>query len=110
MSATRSAISSATGARGGYDNLGDLRKLVGELEPDELFEDDRSPRGSSAPSRARSSTTMSPRWPATRRRAQEDDNDRLDAAFEALEDDHAVLARQDYWCCQTCGSSAIATR
>jgi hypothetical protein len=33
------------------------------------------------------------------------DNDRLDAAFAAL-DKQGILAEQDYWCCQNCGHTA----
>jgi hypothetical protein len=35
------------------------------------------------------------------------DCDRLDAAFAELEG-AGIIARQDYWCCQTCGCSAAA--
>jgi hypothetical protein len=38
-------------------------------------------------------------WPETT------DCDRLDMAFAELEH-HGILARQDYWCCSTCGHSA----
>lgn len=34
------------------------------------------------------------------------DCDRLDRAFEILERG-GIVARQNYWCCQTCGSAAI---
>jgi hypothetical protein len=34
------------------------------------------------------------------------DCDRLDRAFDCLEES-GILARQNYWCCQTCGSAAI---
>lgn len=39
-------------------------------------------------------------WPAPT------DCDRLDGAFEHLQE-RGIIARQNYWCCQTCGTSAI---
>jgi hypothetical protein len=38
-------------------------------------------------------------WPAVT------DNDRLDLAFDTL-NNNGVFAAQDYWCCSTCGHSA----
>lgn len=43
-----------------------------------------------------------PLWPTVT------DCDRLDAAFAEL-DGNGVIARQNYWCCQTCGNDAIST-
>lgn len=43
-----------------------------------------------------------PHWPAVT------DCDRLDSAFAEL-DENGIIARQNYWCCQTCGNDAIGT-
>jgi len=96
--------------RAGYDSLADIKRALDDLDPDELFEE-----GTIAitPQRLRAEalavladelaafTREAKKWP------KQTDNDRLDAAFRDLETDYGVLARQDYWCCQTCGCAAI---
>jgi hypothetical protein len=98
-----------TQVRAGYDSLADIKRALAELDPDELFDD-----GTITEARLRKEARAlldvevaalvrdAKKWPA------QTDNDRLDAAFGDLEANYGVLARQDYWCCQTCGCAAIA--
>ena len=95
--------------RSGFDSVSDVRAKVDELEPDQLF-DEGTIDEAQLRTEARRALDAElaiyqrevKRWP------KQTDNDRLDAAFRDLEDNHGILARQDYWCCQTCGNAAIS--
>lgn len=95
--------------RAGYDSLADIKTALRELDPEELFDpgviDEARLRKEALAILAIEVAALAKaraKWP------KQTDNDRLDAAFADLETNYAVLARQDYWCCQTCGCAAIA--
>jgi hypothetical protein len=91
------------------DSLADVKRALRDTDPDELFDEGTI---TAAALQAELKTALATELAAFQRDMRtwpkQTDNDRLDAAFQTLERDYGVLARQDYWCCQTCGTAAIA--
>jgi hypothetical protein len=97
-----------TRLRAGFDSLADVKKQLKDLDPEELFDEGvitaerlRAELASALETELAAFQRDTKKWP------KQTDNDRLDAAFADLEEHFAVVARQDYWCCQTCGCAAI---
>jgi hypothetical protein len=83
--------------RGGYDTREDIIAFVATMaEEDKLGIDAREMVHSEIAALKREQAT----WPAVT------DYDRLETAMSALED-RGIVARQNFTCCMTCGSSEI---
>ena len=86
--------------KGGFSSDAEiLEKAIGVDEP-ELEHEVRRVAPAMIAAARHAHAEVQKRWPKVT------DNDRLDAAFAELES-RGILARQNYWCCGTCGCAAI---